>query len=124
MIRIIKAYKTSKITDLLQVIQEKVREEKKNRFSKKQKQIMKSLPDSEQNTQELIYTMSQQILRMGDQIEKLIKKVDGQNKDSHVNSSLNVIISQRHQEPEIPNDAPTNKLKEKFNLINTNAQGK
>lgn len=75
-IRIVKAYKTNKITDLLNVVQAKVKSEKKDRLRRKQKQLLNSLPNSEERMQELLLHMSEQMRLMNSKIDSLTHQLN------------------------------------------------
>lgn len=55
-IRIIKAYKTSSLTDLLGVIQKDIKKKRRDKLKRKQKILLRNLSGSGQMSQEAIYS--------------------------------------------------------------------
>ena len=55
-IRIIKAYRTNKLTDLLAIIQEDIRKKKKDKLKRKQKQLLKKLSTAEESKNEVVFS--------------------------------------------------------------------
>ncbi|CAI2376015.1 unnamed protein product [Moneuplotes crassus] len=71
-IRIIKAYKTTRLTDLLGVIQKDIRKKRKDKLKRKQKLLLRNLSNPDQMTQEAIFT------RLNEKMDYITSKVESQ----------------------------------------------
>ena len=74
-IRITKAYRTNRIQDLLSIVQDQIKNAKRDRLRRKQKQIIKTMHRGENRTQELIVNMADQISKMNAKIDYLTQHI-------------------------------------------------